>query len=116
MKNLDLVLEGIVGKSVKSGFSVNSVLFEILKGGKKLSREELKMEMLKFRLKEKFGDLEKVDFANKEIKEEVVKLSVTSRNSIDTIISKNNSNFIFKDIAGFEKCKVILDGGKYFIK
>jgi hypothetical protein len=115
MKNLDLVLEGIVGKSVKSGFSVNSVLFEILKGGKKLSREELKMEMLKFRLKEKFGDLEKVDFNDKVIKEDVIKLSVTSRNSIDTIISKNNSSYIFKDIAGFEKHKVVLESGKYFL-
>jgi len=115
MKNLDLLLEGIVGKNVKSGISVNSMLFNILENGKKLSREELKMEMLKLRLKEKFGELEKINFEDVKIKEEVIKLSVVSRNSIDSIISKNNRDFIFKDIKGFEKKKVLIENGKYFI-
>ena len=73
------------------------------------------MEMLKLRLKEKFGDIEKLDFSNKDIIEDVKKLSVVSRNSIDSIISKNNRDFIFKDIKGFEKKKVLIENGKYFI-
>ena len=116
MKNLDLLLSEVVGKSVKTGFSVNSVLFEILKEGKKLSREELKMEMLKFRFKEKYGEMNESHFKDVKMVEEIKKLSVTSRNSIDTIISKNNSSFIFKDIKGFERSKVVLENGKYFIK
>lgn len=113
MKNFNELFES---KS-KSGLSVNSMLFNILGSGKKLSRFELKVEMFKLRFKEKFG----IEFDNKffddvKYKDDIVKLSVVSRNSIDTIISKNNKMFIFKDIKGFEKSKVVLENELYFIK
>jgi hypothetical protein len=117
MKNLDGLLSEVLGVSKsKEGFSVNSVLFEILKDGKKLSREELKLEMLKFRFISKFGEFKDEYFKDVKMLEEIKKLGVVSRNSIDTIISKNNRDFIFKDIKGFEKCKINLENGKYFIK
>jgi esterase/lipase len=116
MKNLNEMLVNVIGVKSKEGFSVNSVLFEILKDGKKLSREELKLEMLKFRFISKFGEFKDEYFKDEKMLDEIKKLSVVSRNSIDSIISKNNSNFIFKDIKGFEKCKVVLENNKYFIK
>lgn len=116
MKNLDVLLNEVTGSKSKDGFSINSVLFEILKDGKKLTRDELKNEMLKFRFISKHGEFKEEHFKDVKMLEEIKKLSVTSRNSIDTIISKNNNSFIFKDIKGFEKSKVILENGKYFIK
>jgi hypothetical protein len=115
MKNLEVLLSELVGKSAKTGFSVNSVLFEILKGGNKLTRDELKMEMLKFRFVSEYGELKEEHFKDEKMIEVIKKLSVTSRNSIDTIISKNNNSFIFKDIKGFETKKVVLENGRYFI-
>jgi len=92
-------------------------LFNILENGKKLSRIELKVEMFKLRFKEKFGiEFENKFFEDVKFKDDILKLSIVSRNSIDTIISKNNSNFIFKDIKGFENKKVVLENDKYFIK
>lgn len=116
MKNLNEMLGNVlVGSKSKSEFSVNSILFEILKDGKKLDRNELKLEMLKFRFESKFGKFEDKHFQDVEMIKEIQKLEIVSRNSIDTIISKNNRSFIFKDIKGFENVKVVLENGKYFL-
>ena len=113
MKNLESLFES----KVKSGLSVNSMLFNILGSGKKLSRKGLKLEMFKLRFKEKFGVEYKDEMFNDiKYKDEILKLVVVSRNSIDTIISKNNKMFIFKDIKGFESKKVVLENELYFIK
>lgn len=113
MRNLESLFES----KKSSGLSVNSMLFNILNGGKKLSRKGLKLEMFKLRFKEKFGVEYKDEMFNDvKYKEEILKLVVVSRNSIDTIISKNNKMFIFKDIKGFENKKVVVENELYFIK
>jgi len=116
MKNLNEMLGSIIVKNnSKEGLSVNSVIFEILKDGKKLSREELKMEMLKLRFINKFGEFKDEYFKDEKMIEEIKKLSVVSRNSVDSIISKNNRDFIFKDIKGFESKRIKFENNKYFI-
>ena len=41
---------------------------------------------------------------------------INSTYLVDTIISKINKMFIFKDIKGFESKKVVLENELYFIK
>ena len=78
---------------------------------KLFSRDDLKLEILKVRLILEFKSLDKLDF---EKNYDVIKsLSVKSRNSIDTFISKNNREFIFKDIKDNETVKIMLINGKY---
>lgn len=111
MKNLNDLLKELTKSTTKNTFDANGSLLTILKSGSK-SREELKLEMLKIRIKDFYGTLE-VDFENQEIVEKIKKLSVTSRNSIDTLISKNNSNFLFENYIGYEKTKIELINNKY---
>lgn len=103
-------------KSTKnaSETNVNKIMFEILKDGKKLTRQELKIEMFKKR----FEMDQKVVWSDKFLEDAkyaktIEKLAITSRNSIDTFISKNNREALFVDFGFADKMK--LEGDKYFL-
>jgi len=93
MKNLKELFES---KKSNSEINVNKIMLEILKNGKKLTRTDLKIEMFKVRFEIKNKIAWKDEYLNdKKFDEIVKKLLIESRNSIDTLISKNNSKSLF---------------------
>lgn len=104
-------------KSTKnsSETNVNKIMFEILKSEKKFTRTELKIEMFKKR----FEIEQKVVWNDKFIEDEkykkiIEKLLTTSRNSIDTFISKNNREKLFVDFK--VENKMSCENDLYFLK
>lgn len=97
-----------------SELNVNKIMFEILKSGKKLTRNELKIEMFKKRFELETKVIWDDKFLNNEKYKKIIdKLAITSRNSIDTFISKNNREDLFVDFGVNEKMK--FENDKYFL-
>lgn len=94
--------------------NVSKIMFDVLKSGKKFSRNELKIEMFKVRFEMENGIVWDDKFLNDvKYKDVIEKLGVKSRNSIDTFISKNNRELLFVDFGINNKmeCK----GDVYFL-
>ena len=111
MTALEKVLKELQSSKSQKGFDAVQNLFTILKSGPK-DRNQLKKEMWLERIKIEFKNLEP-DLSKKEVLTKVQELYVTSRNSIDTLISKNNSKFLFENIKGQETTKIILTNGLF---
>ena len=104
-------------KSTKnsSETNVNKIMFDILKSQEKFTRTELKVEMFKKRFEMTENVIWNDKFLeDKKYEKTIEKLLITSRNSIDTFISKNNREKLFVDF-GTEN-KMLLENDKYFLK
>lgn len=111
MKNLNDLFSS---KKSSKDVNVNKLMFDILKGGKKFSRNELKIEMFKIRFEMENGVVwDNKYFDDVKYKDIIEKLGVKSRNCIDTFVSKNNRELLFVDYGINEK--MICSNDVYFL-
>lgn len=107
-------LNDLFSTKKSSTSNTNKLMFEILKSEKKFTRNELKIELFKI----KFELEHKVVYNDKFIeddkyKKSILELAKTTRNTIDTFVSKNNHNNLFVDFGINEKMQFQDD--KYFL-
>ena len=112
------MLNLFLGKKESVKLDVNLMMVEILKTGKSFDRNEIKMEIFKYRFKylNGFDFVEKDYLDGKYSKEMINELMIKSRNGFDSWISKNNRENVLKGFEGFEDKKVVCLNGKYLIK